>query len=94
MLVIVSDLHLKDGTSGTSITPDAFRIFAERLRSMAYRASWRLDGKYRPIDTIDLVLLGDVFDYWYEYKKVVPRGFVRTSTSPGRQPLFVSTRSG
>ena len=23
------------------------------------------------------VLLGDVFDYWYEYKKVVPRGFVR-----------------
>jgi UDP-2,3-diacylglucosamine pyrophosphatase LpxH len=62
MLVIVSDLHLKDGTSGTSITPDAFRIFAERLRNMAYRASWRTDGKYRPIETIDLVLLGDIFD--------------------------------
>jgi UDP-2,3-diacylglucosamine hydrolase len=24
-----------------------------------------------------LVLLGDVFDFWYEYKKVVPKGFVR-----------------
>jgi hypothetical protein len=63
MLVIISDLHLKDGTSGTSITPDAFRIFAERLRSMAYRASWRTDGNYRPIEAIDLVLLGDVFDH-------------------------------
>ena len=63
MLVIISDLHLKDGTSGTSITPDAFRIFAERLQSMAYRASWRTDGKYRPVEVIDLVLLGDVFDH-------------------------------
>ena len=63
MLVIISDLHLKDGTSGTSITPDAFRIFAERLRSMAYRASWRTDGNYRPIEVIDLVLLGDIFDH-------------------------------
>jgi len=23
------------------------------------------------------VLLGDIFDFWYEYKKVAPRGFVR-----------------
>ncbi len=74
MLVIISDLHLKDGTSGTSITPDAFRIFAERLRSMAYRASWRTDGTYRPIDIIDLVLLGDVFDHilssrWHESRE-------------------------
>lgn len=22
--------------------------------------------------------MGDIFDFWYEYKKVVPRGFVRT----------------
>ncbi len=25
----------------------------------------------------ELWLIGDVFDYWYEYNKVVPRGFVR-----------------
>ncbi|UCG27360.1 MAG: UDP-2,3-diacylglucosamine diphosphatase [Bacteroidales bacterium] len=25
----------------------------------------------------EIYLLGDIFDYWYEYKKVVPRGFTR-----------------
>ncbi|MDH6305046.1 UDP-2,3-diacylglucosamine hydrolase [Parabacteroides sp. PF5-5] len=28
-------------------------------------------------DAASVWLLGDVFDYWYEYKYVVPRGFVR-----------------
>ena len=28
--------------------------------------------------TSELYLLGDIFDYWYEYRKVVPRGFTRT----------------
>ena len=28
-------------------------------------------------DAAELWLLGDVFDYWFEYKKVVPRGFTR-----------------
>ena len=28
-------------------------------------------------DALELWLLGDVFDYWFEYKKVVPRGFTR-----------------
>ena len=62
MLVIVSDLHLTDGSSGTTISPGAFRIFAERLRELAVAASWRTDGRYRPIERIDLVLLGDVLD--------------------------------
>lgn len=25
-----------------------------------------------------LILVGDIFDYWYEYRHVVPRGFTRT----------------
>ncbi|NLI25571.1 MAG: UDP-2,3-diacylglucosamine diphosphatase [Bacteroidales bacterium] len=29
-------------------------------------------------DAEALYLLGDIFDYWFEYRKVVPRGFVRT----------------
>jgi UDP-2,3-diacylglucosamine hydrolase len=29
------------------------------------------------IDASEIFLLGDIFDYWYEYKKVVPRGFTR-----------------
>ncbi len=28
-------------------------------------------------DAKELWLLGDIFDYWFEYKKVVPRGFTR-----------------
>jgi UDP-2,3-diacylglucosamine hydrolase len=28
-------------------------------------------------DAAEIYLLGDIFDYWYEYKRVVPRGFVR-----------------
>ncbi len=28
-------------------------------------------------DAQELFLLGDIFDFWFEYKKVVPKGFVR-----------------
>ena len=28
-------------------------------------------------DVEELYLMGDIFDFWYEYKKVVPRGFTR-----------------
>ncbi len=62
MLVIVSDLHLTDGTSGATVNPGAFEILAHRLSDVAVRASWRGDGGYRPIDRIDLVLLGDTLD--------------------------------
>jgi len=62
MLVIVSDLHLTDGTGGVTVSPGAFHIFAERLQELAQSASWRGDGSYRPIEQIDLVLLGDVLD--------------------------------
>ena len=62
MLVIVSDLHLNDKTTGSPLDPGAFQIFAERLHETAVRASWRADGSYRPIERVDLVLLGDVLD--------------------------------
>ena len=62
MLVIISDLHLTDGTSGETIRPGTFRAFRESLRELAYDASWRSDQKYVPIDGIDLVLLGDILD--------------------------------
>ena len=29
-------------------------------------------------DASQIFILGDLFDFWYEYKKVVPKGFVRT----------------
>ena len=62
MLVIISDLHLGDGTTAESIPPSAFNLFAERLRETANFASWRADGSYRPVENIDLVLLGDILD--------------------------------
>ncbi|MEQ8787581.1 MAG: hypothetical protein RIC55_14855 [Pirellulaceae bacterium] len=62
MLVIISDLHLTDGTCSEDLSSGALRIFAGRLCDLAHRASWRTDGRYEPIDRIDLVLLGDVID--------------------------------
>ncbi len=62
MLVIISDLHLTDGTSGSTISPGAFELLRERLADLARSASKRRDGSYRPVDRVDLVLLGDVID--------------------------------
>ena len=62
MLVIISDLHLTDGSTGNSLPTGAFQLFVERLEDLAVGASWRLDGTYRPIDRLDVVLLGDFLD--------------------------------
>ena len=62
MLVIVSDLHLTDGTSGHTIKENAFRIFADRIRDTAFYASWRKGGRYRPVERVDILLLGDILD--------------------------------
>lgn len=62
MLVVISDLHLTDGTSGETISAGAFHLLAERMADLGMAASHRLDGSYRPIEGIDLLLLGDVLD--------------------------------
>jgi UDP-2,3-diacylglucosamine pyrophosphatase LpxH len=62
MLVIISDLHLNDGTTGSPLDAGALELFSDRLCDLAYRASWRADKTYRPVDRIDLVLLGDTLD--------------------------------
>ena len=62
MLVIISDLHLTDGTSGETIRSGAFRAFRESIRELAYDGSWRTDDKYVPVERIDIVLLGDILD--------------------------------
>ncbi len=35
MLVIISDLHLTDGTSGSTISPGAFALLSERLTDLS-----------------------------------------------------------
>ena len=62
MLVIISDIHLGDGTTASSISPTAFDLFSNRLRETAFYASFRQDGRYDPIETLDILLLGDVLD--------------------------------
>jgi len=54
MLVFLSDVHLTDGSSGETIKPTAFRIFAENLRKLADSVS--------SLEEIRLILLGDIFD--------------------------------
>ncbi|MCW3079402.1 hypothetical protein [Segetibacter sp.] len=66
MLVIISDLHLTDGSSGEIISDSAFRLFKNRISDMAYDASWRCDKDnreyYKPIEQLDIILLGDILD--------------------------------
>ncbi len=93
MLVIISDVHLTDGTCGRSISPNAFRLFADRLEELAFNASWRNDH-YRPLDGIDILLLGDILDplhstLWLE-KDIGAAGYVRPWTDSGA-PEFAQT---
>ncbi len=63
MLVIISDLHLTDGTTAKTVSADAFDRFRGRLQELAYFASFRGDSnQYDPLERIDLVLLGDITD--------------------------------
>lgn len=59
----VSDIHL--GASSLSNNIEREKLFVKWLSEIQADAS-------------ELFLMGDIFDYWFEYKKVVPRGFTRT----------------
>jgi UDP-2,3-diacylglucosamine pyrophosphatase LpxH len=70
MLVVISDLHLTDKTSGEVIDDKAFRIFRNRVGDMAYDASWRIPADksitnprdYQPLEELNILLLGDIID--------------------------------
>ena len=62
MLVIISDLHLGDGTTAAPIPASAFHLFAKRLRETANFASVSKDGTFHPIENLDVVLMGDILD--------------------------------
>ena len=56
MLVILSDIHLTDGTSGTTIEPRAFQKFGNILSDIIG------DPEQAKIKEIEIVLMGDIFD--------------------------------
>ena len=62
MRYFVSDIHLGAGTK------------AERRRVEDAFCRW-LDMAGR--DATELYLMGDIFDFWFEYRRVAPKGFVR-----------------
>jgi len=61
-IFFASDFHLGDGT------------LAERLLREQTLIRW-LD--HIEADAKEIYLVGDLFDFWFEYKTVVPRGYVR-----------------
>ncbi len=62
MIYFAADIHL--GRGGESARENERRFVA-----------W-LDRVGRDAEAI--VLVGDIFDFWFEYREVVPKGFVRT----------------
>ena len=61
-IYFVSDVHL--GASALSDNPRRERLFADWLEEISADAQM-------------VFLMGDIFDFWFEYRKVVPRGFTR-----------------
>ena len=62
MHYFVSDIHLGSGDAAEQRRVErAFLDFLSKIES----------------DVESLFLVGDIFDFWFEYKEVVPKGFVR-----------------
>ena len=93
MLVIISDLHLGDGTTAASIPASAFYLFAKRLRQDAHFASLRR-GKYRPIEELDVILMGDIIDPLHSTKWLFPPKGQEQYIEVGGQKLIRITEEG
>jgi UDP-2,3-diacylglucosamine hydrolase len=61
-IYFISDVHL--GAPALNNNREREQLFAQWL-------------DYIKDDVAELFLLGDIFDFWFEYRKVVPRGFTR-----------------
>lgn len=63
MFYFASDVHL--GSGGREESRRVERLFLAWLDRVA-------------LDAEAIFLCGDIFDFWFEYKRVVPKGYVRT----------------
>ncbi|MCY1513990.1 UDP-2,3-diacylglucosamine hydrolase [compost metagenome] len=61
-IYFASDFHL--GAPGFAESRERERLIVKWLKEITP-------------DCSELFLMGDIFDFWFEYKKVVPKGFVR-----------------
>lgn len=62
MIYFASDIHLGAGTAQEAKRTE--RAFCRWLDMVS-------------VDAAEIYLLGDVFDFWFEHKRVAPKGFVR-----------------
>lgn len=65
-IYFASDLHLGIPNEATSTARE--KRFIKWLHQAA-------------ADATEIYILGDIFDFWYEYKTVVPKGFVRVQAA-------------
>ena len=61
-IFFLSDFHLG--------APDHESSLVREKKVIAFLESIRNDAA-------EIFIVGDIFDFWYEYKKVVPKGYVR-----------------
>ncbi|HEY4336844.1 MAG TPA: UDP-2,3-diacylglucosamine diphosphatase, partial [Puia sp.] len=61
-IYFLSDFHLGAPNAATSLLREKKIVqFLDKIKT----------------DAAEIFIVGDLFDFWYEYKKVVPKGFVR-----------------
>jgi hypothetical protein len=62
MLVVTANWAIGDGSVHGGPPPGTVAAFVGRLRRAAWRAGFRRDGRYRPLEAVQVVLAGDTFD--------------------------------
>ena len=61
-IYFLSDFHLGAPDYETSLKREKIVVeFLDKVKS----------------DAAEIFIVGDIFDFWYEYRKVVPKGYVR-----------------
>lgn len=63
MLVVTSNWNCSDKTLVASHSKKQFDHFLKLVHRAALRASMRFDGRYQPIERLDLVFAGDTYDW-------------------------------
>lgn len=62
MLMLTANWGIGDGTVHAGPRATAIEGFFSEVRRAAWRAGFRQDGSYRPVDRVQLVLAGDTLD--------------------------------
>lgn len=63
MIIVISDIHLNDGTVCKATDAYAAEMFFQDLEEQIISAGNRADGSYVPIEEVTIIMLGDIFDF-------------------------------